>query len=74
MLVVEIGKHYRHTTGSTLAILGRLDTTMWGKNTLIAESNKKGRMTELVAVGSEESATVNYFEMSKDEWMKASSK
>lgn len=64
----EVGKYYKHTIGHTLAILGYLETTMWGK-TLIAESNQQGQMTELVAVGSNESAIANYREITKEEWM-----
>ena|SRR3989344_720893 len=33
----EIGKHYRHTTGMMLHVLGTLDTTLYGPNVLIAE-------------------------------------
>ncbi|GAI31939.1 unnamed protein product [marine sediment metagenome] len=65
----EIGKYYRHTTAHTLAILGHLDTTMWGKNALIAESNRSHEMTELIAVGSDEGSAVNYNEISKEEWL-----
>ena len=67
----EIGKFYRHTTGKDLAIIGELETTMFGK-TLIAETKD---ITEcLMAVGRQESATANYTEITKEEWMKNFSK
>ncbi len=65
-MVFETGKFYRHTTGQDLAILGELETTMYGK-CLVAESNKSG---DLIPVGSDESATQNYIEITKEEWMK----
>lgn len=62
----EIGKYYKHTTGSMLHIVSAAKTTMWGWTT-IAETNK----SELIAVGSDESAAVNYTEIKEEEWMTA---
>jgi len=49
------GKTYRHTTGKTFTVIGKLKTRLYGK-TLIAETNKG----ELLAVGSKEEHAVNY--------------
>lgn len=65
-MVFEVGKFYRHTGGQELAILGELETTMYGK-CLVAETNKSGNF---MPVGRDESATQNYTEISKEEWMK----
>jgi len=54
----EIGKFYRHTTGKDLAIIGELETSMYGF-ALIAETND---ITEsFMAVGREESATAKLY-------------
>lgn len=65
-MVFEIGKCYRHTTGEELSIAGEVDTVMYGK-CLLAESNYK---PNLIPVGRDESAAVNWTEISKEEWMK----
>jgi hypothetical protein len=62
----EIGKKYRHTTGTEISVIGRLQTTMYG-NSLIAECVKTHE--DLIVVGSYESATANWSEISNDEWM-----
>jgi hypothetical protein len=69
MMVFEVGKFYRHTTGLEYSIIGKLETTMWGK-TLIAETNS----SDLEAVGEDMYATVNFEEISREEWMKNFSK
>ena len=61
----EIGKYYRHTTGFSLAIIGELETTLYGK-ALIAE----GTDGQLRAVGREEASAENYKEITKEEWLK----
>ena len=66
-MVFEIGKYYQHTCGAKLAILCELETTQYGK-TLIAESD--GRDV-LRAVGKGKSYTVNYHEITKEEWMES---
>lgn len=66
-MVFEIGKFYRHTTGLELAIVGEVETTLYGK-CLVAESNEPSG--NLVAVGRDESATQNFIEITKEEWMK----
>lgn len=63
----EIGKCYRHTTGHEIKIVGLLNTTMYGV-TLMAEC--VGTREEFMPVGSDESATQNYIEISNEEWMK----
>lgn len=62
----EIGKYYKHTGGGFLHILGRLDTTIWGKNSLIAESS--GNDYGLQAVGGDVDSAVNWSETTKEEW------
>lgn len=65
-MIFEEGKYYRHTTGVELAIVGKLNTTMFGE-TLIAETNDN---ISFQAVGSTEANTQNYKEISREEWMK----
>lgn len=65
-MVFEIGKKYRHTTGTEISVVGRLQTTMYG-NTLIAECVKT--FEDLITVGSDESATANWSEITDKEWM-----
>lgn len=62
----EIGKFYRHTTGEELAILGEVETTLYGK-CLVAESSDH---VDLKPVGKDESNAENYVEITKNEWMK----
>lgn len=66
-ICLEIGKYYKHSGGGFLHVLGRLDTTMWGKNSLIAES--AGHGTDLIAVGDDVDSAVNWYETSKEEWL-----
>ena len=65
-MVFEIGKTYRHNDGEEMQIVGQVDTTMYG-NCLAAESN---RSLDLKPVGKDESATANWVEIPKEEWMK----
>jgi len=62
----EVGKYYRHTTGKEISIICEANTTMYGE-TLIAEGC---HCTEFIAVGSDESAAVNWIEITKEEWLK----
>ena len=39
----EIGKYYRHSSGKEIAILGEVDTTMYGK-VFVAESNRESNL------------------------------
>ena len=62
----EVGKFYEHKSGYQLAIICEANTTNFG-NTLLAEQNNS---MDFVAVGSDESATINYKEISIEEWIK----
>ena len=64
--IFEIGKFYRHTTKEEISIVGNVNTTMWG-NCLAAEV--AGSNT-LATVGKGETATENWEEITKEEWMK----
>ena len=63
---LEAGKYYKHSGGGFLHVLGRLDTTMWGKNALIAE--RSGHSYDLIAVGDDVDSAVNWSETTKEEW------
>ena len=65
----EPGKYYRHTSGQIIAILGFMDTAMWGK-TLVAEL--AGLTShELRPVGwDDDGYAQNWVEVPRDEWMK----
>lgn len=65
-MIFEIGKYYEHTTGRQLAILGELETTMFGK-CLIAEQNDG---PNFISVGRDSTSADNYHEISKEKWMK----
>ncbi len=65
-MIFEIGKFYRHTTGIFMAIVGEVNTTMWG-STLIGESTHDSY--GLMPVGRDEASAVNWEEITKEEWM-----
>jgi len=65
-VLFEIGKFYRHNDGEEIAILGELETTMYGK-CLVAESS---RSMDLKPVGNDASCTANFHEITKKDWMK----
>jgi len=66
----EIGKYYQHGgIGKKIAVLGRIFTTMWGE-CLVGETSE----SRLEPLGSDEGATINYKEITKQEWMKEFSK
>ena len=62
----EIGKYYRHSSGKEIAILGEVDTTMYGK-VFVAESNRE---SNLRPVGQSNDHARDWVEISKEEWMK----
>jgi len=68
-MIFEIGKFYRHSTGKQIAVLGELETTLYGK-TLIAETDS----SHFISVGRDETSSENFHEISKDDWMKNFSK
>lgn len=65
-MIFEQGKYYSHPTGRQMAIVGEVETTLYGK-CLIAETDDGA---DLKSVGRDESAAENWTEISKDEWMK----
>lgn len=66
----EIGKFYRHTGGEEIAILGEINSAMYG-NCLVGESNVR---TCFKPIGRDEDSTVNWVEITEEEWMKNFSK
>jgi hypothetical protein len=62
----EVGKCYRHTTGKEISVLVEVETTQWGK-ALIAEANFN---SEIIAVGTYIGSSVNWTEISREEWEK----
>jgi len=69
-MVFEIGKFYKHTTGSMLHIISAGKTTLYGW-THIAEQTGVNAYETFLAVGVDEDSAVNYTEISEEEWMKA---
>jgi hypothetical protein len=67
-MVFEVGKYYKHTTGYTISVICRANTTLFGDNALIVESNDVLR--PFSAVGDTEDHSVNFIEVDKEEWMK----
>lgn len=65
-MIFEVGKFYEHETGHQVAVVCKVNTTMFGE-TLLAEQNDN---MEFESLGMDESATANFVEISKDEWMK----
>lgn len=66
----EVGKYYRHTDGKKISVIGYLDTTMWGKHSLIGETCEG----HLQALGKDEWSATNYKKITKKEWMTSFSK
>lgn len=62
----EVGKYYRHTSGEEMAIVGMVNTTMYG-TTLVAESSLQG---DLKPVGMGEDHAVNWVEIPQSDWFK----
>jgi hypothetical protein len=68
-MVFEIGKYYKHTTGTYLHVLCEQETTMYG-NTLIAECAGYKVADNFIAVGRDTAATANWQETTREDWMK----
>lgn len=66
----EIGKYYKHTTGSMLHIISAGKTTLYGW-THIAEQAGVNAYETFLAIGMDEDSAVNYTEIGEEEWMKA---
>jgi len=66
-MIFEVGKFYQHTTGEQLSVICETNTTLYGNNVLIAESNQSMNFKPLER---DESFAVNWHEITKDEWMK----
>ena len=67
-MVFELGKYYKHTTYHYLYVCGVVNSHAYGMG-LIAESIHKGRNVEFMVVGSDENSSVNYTEITKEEYM-----
>lgn len=70
-MIFEVGKYYQHASGEKMAIVGEVNTTLYGDNVLVGEPDST---PNLRPVGRDESNTVNWKEISKEEWMKSFSK
>lgn len=66
IMVFEIGKYYKHTTGHQIHIISEIETTLRGRG-LLAETNGHD---ELCVVGIMEENAVGYTEITREEWMK----
>lgn len=62
----EVGKYYEHSSGEQIAIVGEVETTLFG-TCLVAESSNHAR---LKPVGKGESYAENWKEIDKERWMK----
>lgn len=69
-MTFELGKYYKHPTGSMLHVITAAETTLYGW-TLIAEQTGVNAYETFLAVGADESSVVNYTEISEEEWKKA---
>ena len=65
-MIFEVGKFYRNYDGEEMAILGMLNTYLYG-SCLIAESN---RMANLKPVGGDEVAAQGWFEITEAYWLR----
>lgn len=65
----EIGKYYKHTTGTMLHIITAAKTTLYGWTHIAESINGSGK--SFMAVGFDTNASTNFSEISEDEWMKA---
>lgn len=66
----EIGKCYRHCGGASMYVCGGpIKTHMWGE-TIVAERNFPGVMTQLDPIGINDGATVGWYEITEDEYLK----
>ena len=63
----ELGKYYKHNTGEELHIVGIVETTLYGLG-YAAETTTTPH--ELKVVGMREDHATNYFEITKEQWMK----
>jgi hypothetical protein len=64
----EVGKCYMHTgSKSYLAVLGVLETTLYGKVMIAEQAGRNGH--RFMPVGLDEDSTVGYVECSREEWM-----
>ena len=68
-MLFKLGKCYKHTTGSSLKIIGVADSTMYGMGFVAEHSD-----ITFSIVGNEECHTANYTEILEKEWMKNFSK
>ena len=66
----EIGKYYRHNNGNMMNVIGGLQTTMYG-GCLVGEEIFS---TNLKPLGQDEESTINWSEITKDDWLKNFSK
>jgi len=64
-MVFETGKFYQHSTGEKISILCETNTTFYGDNVLIAESDKSPFLKPL---GKSADYFVNWHEITKEEW------
>lgn len=62
--IFELGKFYKHTTGDKIYICGVVDTYVYGK-ALVCEDV----YGNLRPVGDDKYATINYHEITKEEFL-----
>jgi len=63
-MIFELGKYYRHNSGSLLHVIAEAETVMYG-DSLIAENSENGN---LIPVGRSESNAANWVEIEQTEW------
>ncbi len=69
-MIFEIGKYYKHTTGTMLHIITAAQTTLYGWTHIVEQTGVNAYETFL-AVGMSEDNAGNYTEIDEKEWMKA---
>ncbi|MCP4624483.1 MAG: hypothetical protein GY850_13290 [bacterium] len=61
----EVGKFYKHSSGSMMHIIGGLQTTLYG-GCLVAEESDSG---SLQPIGQDTGSTQNWKETTREKWM-----
>lgn len=65
IIVFEVGKYYKHTDGTMIHILTEVKETMVYGKAMIAEQTDK---EDFIPVGYDEECTINWEEITKEEF------
>lgn len=64
-MIFEVGKHYEHSTGKKMHILGKVNSDMYYSPCLVAEDLEGN----FIPVGTDEENAVNWNEIDETEWL-----